>query len=180
MLYTRKGGSTMKLSKNVFITVTILLVLSICLIFFVAHGTPWGMANAKASFRDYLEAKYDSNFLIKELSFDVMHGAYHATAYEVSEPELLFYVGENIADKKISDAYDIEKITQAAQADVTAIIDMHLSKAKISVELISLQAKELEINVWTEYKVEESVKEKILEEIINNGYLTNQLIFNRD
>ncbi|GAA0448067.1 hypothetical protein GCM10008934_40820 [Virgibacillus salarius] len=57
---------------------------------------------------------------------------------------------------------------------------MHLSKAKISVELISLQAKELEINVWTEYKVEESVKEKILEEIINNGYLTNQLIFNRD
>lgn len=68
------------------------------------YGTPWGFIY-KNNFKAYLKEKYNEEFVVFDMSYDIMHNSHHAYAYPKQYPEIKFYVGQNNNTKEIRDNY---------------------------------------------------------------------------
>lgn len=77
-------------------------------IYFLFFGLPWKSIALKKQFEDYLEDKYQIEFKLKKMNFDFIHRTYSTYAYPFSDPNLVFYVGQNIKKKEIHDLYQYE------------------------------------------------------------------------
>ena len=77
-------------------------------IYFLFFGSPWKSIALKKQFEVYLEDQYQIDFKLTKMDFDFMHRTYLTYAYPVSDPTLVFYVGQDIENKKIHDLYQYE------------------------------------------------------------------------
>lgn len=91
--------------KIIKISVVVLILLGVYYVFF---DTPWNRAAFKQDVTDYLTEKYQKEFVIDNVDFDFFRRNYGTYAYPVDDPTLRFYVGHNISDPGIHDAYDYE------------------------------------------------------------------------
>ncbi|WP_047979896.1 YfjL-like protein [Ornithinibacillus contaminans] len=166
--------------KNIkrFVYLFIFLVIFGCAIFYVNFGTPWSMFRHKNLFETYLEDTYKKDFVISDISYDMMHNNYHAHAYDIDNPELIFYVGEDNNSNDIDDGYEFEFTLDKAKTDVKNILKENMIEyRKLNVELINLSNKELEIIVWTNEDIDSTTNNLIKAEIEEIGYITEQLYF---
>lgn len=184
-LWKNREGFDEKKGENVKNRIwVILLIASLILsgiIFFFFYGAPWNVYQFSNKFESYLAEKYKGDFKIEAISYDVLHQTYHAQAYEIKEPEIKFHVGQNSGDKEISDSYELERTAEEASNTVTEIVKKYIPDyTKVNVEVVSAHERELEINVWSEEKVEEQIKRAVKTEIMNEGFKADQLFFNRN
>ncbi|MCP8616146.1 hypothetical protein [Salirhabdus salicampi] len=93
-------------------------------IFYFFYGTPWDMIAYKSKFETYLEDKYNQDFVIKEISYDFLHGGtYHAYAFSKNYPEVTFHIGQNPKLNEIDDAYHYEMWRYQAKNEISPIIE---------------------------------------------------------
>lgn len=136
----------MKLLKSKLIWFSAVLIGS--LTFYINFGTPWQVYQSGKEFESYLEDKYQKDFHIKKLSYDPIHRTYHANAYAKSEPEIVFYIGENMGDKEISDGYNFENLREEATAEITGILEQHMHDyIDVNIDVISTEGNKMEINI---------------------------------
>ncbi|AIQ51834.1 hypothetical protein [Paenibacillus sp. FSL R7-0331] len=95
----------MKRKHLCFILIILISLIGIYVLFF---GLPWKSIALKKQFEIYLEDKYQIEFKLNKMDFDFMHRTYLTYAYPVSDPTLVFYVGQDIENKKIHDLYQYE------------------------------------------------------------------------
>ncbi|MBM7662613.1 hypothetical protein JOC85_003423 [Bacillus mesophilus] len=95
------------------------------LIFYFFYGMPWNLITYKGMFESYLENKYEEDFVIAEISYDLLHGGgtYHAYAYSKNNPEVMFYVGQNVRQEELEDSYHYEMWRFQAHNEWTPIIE---------------------------------------------------------
>src|SRR5690606_10147781 len=87
------------------------------------YGTPWERASFKNNINEYLVKKYDKEFEIDEISFDLFHDkTYHAYAFPKDNVDLTFYVGQNPATKEIEDRYLTEIWQMQAEEELKLIM----------------------------------------------------------
>jgi hypothetical protein len=91
--------------KSLFLILFLIFLIGVYFLFF---GFPWKSIAQKKQFEVYLENKYQIEFKLKKMDFDFMHRTYLTYAYPVSDPTLVFYVGQDIENKKIHDLYQYE------------------------------------------------------------------------
>ena len=169
----------MKILKSKLFWVSFILIGS--LVFFFNYGTPWSLYKYNKEFENHLEDKYESDFIISDISYDLIHNTYHARAYELNHPDIQFYVGQNIRNEKITDGYEFENFKKKATEDITAIVQEYLPEyTKVNVEVISTERKELEVNIWVNNDADDELKNRIKSEIESSEYTTNQLFFNKN
>ncbi|WP_117161693.1 hypothetical protein [Paraliobacillus sp. X-1268] len=169
----------MKLLKSKIFWVSFILIGSF--VFFFNYGTPWSLYNSNKEFENHLENEYQSDFIISDISYDLIHNTYHAQAYEINQPDIQFYVGQNIGNKKITDGYKFENFKKTVTEDVTAIAQEYIPEyTKVNVEVISTETQEIEVNIWVDNDVDDELKNKIKTEIDSSEYTTNQLFFNKN
>lgn len=167
-----------KIKSKTFIFISLVLSFIGGAVFYLAYGLPWNLYTHSNQFEQYLEEKYQKDFELEDISYDVFHDTYHAYAHEVEDPEWRFYIGQNMGDKEITEAYDFELTVRAARKDVAAVVAEYLpASTETGVELISLEDKELEINVTSEEKVTDETQQQIKAGIVDKGYSTSQLFF---
>lgn len=167
----------MKLLKSKILWLSLILIGS--LIFFFNYGTPWDLYKYNKEFKDYLKDKYQRDFIISDISYDLMHNTYHAQAYEQNQPEIQFYVGQNMGSKEITDSYDFENLRIEAKEEITAIVEEYLPEyTKVNVEVISAEKKELEVNIRVNDAVDDDLQKTIKKEIESREYTINQIFFN--
>ncbi|WP_150269888.1 hypothetical protein [Paenibacillus tepidiphilus] len=77
-------------------------------------GLPWKSVACRKEFEVYLEEKYDIDFKVGKVDFDLMHRTYNAYASPVGDPGLRFFVGQNIENRQIYDFYRYEMERRAA------------------------------------------------------------------
>ncbi|AIQ46252.1 hypothetical protein R70723_10450 [Paenibacillus sp. FSL R7-0273] len=87
------------------ILISLVLLLGIYVLFF---GLPWKSIALKKQFKIYLEDKYQTEFKLSKMDFDFMHRTYLTYASPINDPTLVFFVGQDIEDKKIHDLYQYE------------------------------------------------------------------------
>ena len=92
-------------TKSLFFIIFLIFLIGIYILFF---GLPWKSIAHKKQFEVYLENKYQIEFKLKKIDFDFMHRTYFTYAYPVSDPTLVFYVGQDIENKEIHDLYQYE------------------------------------------------------------------------
>lgn len=112
------------LKSKTFFVLAVVLFIIFGFIFYFFYGTPWDMISYKNKFETYLENKYEKDFVIKEISFDFLHGGtYHAYAFSEDNPEVTFHVGQNSKLDEIDDAYHYEIWKYQARNEITPIIE---------------------------------------------------------
>ncbi|MFD1020931.1 hypothetical protein [Thalassobacillus hwangdonensis] len=153
------------------------LIIILSGIFFFNYGTPWDLYKYDKAFEEHLESNYDGDFVVKNINYDIIHQTYHAKAYERENPELIFYVGQNISDQKITDSYDFEKMHVDAKEKVQSVLDQHLSDFTVNVEVVSMKDKELEINIWTEEEIDQEMEETLLQAVLKETEYTSNQFF---
>ncbi|AFQ46025.1 hypothetical protein [Desulfosporosinus meridiei] len=123
-----------KISKTlIFIIIGIFLSIS-----FFFLGTPWGYLEYKIKFQEYLKDKYKKEFIIKKISYTFIHGGlYDAEAYEINQPDISFYVGQDYRTKAIEDGYYYTMWHYQANADLAPIIESLYPDSKYSIEVFS-------------------------------------------
>lgn len=93
-------------------------------IFYFFYGLPWDFFSYKNKFDEYLEDKYNKDFVIEEISFDFFHGkTYHAYAHAKESTDLTFYVGQNTSTGKIEDSYHYETWQKQAKGELGPIVE---------------------------------------------------------
>ncbi|PYZ94766.1 hypothetical protein CR194_04345 [Salipaludibacillus keqinensis] len=69
------------------------------------HGPPGGKSNASQEFVEYLEEKYDEEFVVDDIYYDFFtNGTYHAWVYPKERPDYLFYIGQ-LRNHEIDETY---------------------------------------------------------------------------
>ncbi|WP_415813304.1 hypothetical protein [Mesobacillus thioparans] len=82
------------------------------------------MISNKNKFETYLEEKYNQDFTIKKISYDILHGrTYHAYAVSENNPKVTFHVGQNLTSAGIDDAYHYEMWKYQAETEITPLIE---------------------------------------------------------
>jgi hypothetical protein len=83
------------------------------------------MISYKGKFESYLENKYEEDFVIKEISYDLFHGGgtYHAYAFSRENPEVMFHVGQNVRQENFDDSYHYEMWQFQANVELNPIIE---------------------------------------------------------
>ncbi len=107
-------------------------------------------------------------------------GGYHGKAYPKNNPDLQFYIGENMRTNQIEDGYAYQKLRERANKEVKAILDKYLPNRILpdpEVEVVNFDTKALEIPVTTTNHVDEMTKAKIKQAIIEKGFKPEQLMF---
>ncbi|WP_070119408.1 hypothetical protein [Bacillus marinisedimentorum] len=166
----------MRVLKSKAILLTAVVITSVVIYFF--YGLPWNAYKYSKAFEHYLEKTYQSDFEIKNISYDFFHNTYKAEAFEKGNEQLPFYVGQNSSDKKITDGYAYEKTANAAYDTVSSILEKLMPDyKKVNVELVSLDEKALEINIWVKEKAGERIIDEFHRELEAGGYKTDQLFF---
>ncbi|MFS0725681.1 hypothetical protein [Paenibacillus sp. 1P07SE] len=92
--------------KSIWIVFFILLISFVIFVFF---GNPLKYYTLKGEFERYLEEKYNQEFIVEKITFDIMHRTYHSNATPKNEPEIRFYIGQNNITREIDEAYEFEK-----------------------------------------------------------------------
>lgn len=166
--------------KRVALIIVFLIIVS-GTIYYFHYGFPWNMSKHKDLFEAYLEDTYQKDFIISEISFDMIHNTYHANAYEKDNTDLSFYVGEDNSNKEINDGYEFEIAVVEARKDVEKILNEGLSDyIRFGVELINYSNKELEINIRTGQEVDDVTKQRIQSKIEEKGYVANQIYYYKE
>ncbi|WP_043929808.1 hypothetical protein [Bacillus sp. EB01] len=112
------------LKSKKFLVLSVILFSIIGFIFFFFYGTPWNMMSYKSEFKRYLENKYNEDFVIKEISYDLLPGGtYHAYAFSKNNPEVTFHVGQDSKLDEIYDSYHHELWNYQARNEITPIIE---------------------------------------------------------
>lgn len=147
--------------------------------FYFNYGIPWDLYKYNKSFKNYLEEKYQGDFVVEDISYDFFHDTYHARAYEQDQPDIRFYVGQDMRSKDIDDGYGYEMLRAEANEDITAMVQEHLPDyEEVNVEVVSMETKELEINIWINNDPSADLKNALANEIESSEYTTDQLFFN--
>ncbi|WP_456274542.1 hypothetical protein [Bacillus sp. AK031] len=99
-------------------------------------GPPWGKWTTKDRFTEYLEAKYEKDYVVEDVSYDFFHSCtYNAYAHATDEPEIIFHVGEMRGSGQIDDAYHYEAVRYHAKKEITPIVEKYFSKdSRYSIE----------------------------------------------
>lgn len=118
------------------------------LLSFVFLGSPWGLWTNKQAFEEYLEKKYEKDFVIEDISFDFFNTRkHHAYAYAKGEPNLLFYVGQNRYTGQTEDGYAYEVWSYEAKEEVGPIVEEYYpNHSNYGVSLIFPETEPKEVN----------------------------------
>lgn len=118
------GGVGMRIKKSKIIRVLVITFTIIGgFIFYFFYGTPWDLVSHKNKVNEYLENTYNKDFVIERTSFDFFHRTYHSYAHPKENPELSFYVGQNISTKEIEDGYDYQLWQKQAKDELDPIVE---------------------------------------------------------
>jgi p-aminobenzoyl-glutamate transporter AbgT len=82
-------GTTMKI-KTITVTTIVILIFICMMVLYFFYGTPWGRLKAKAEFQSHLQSKYSESMVIEYITFDFMHGKYHAFAHPTMSLTFVF------------------------------------------------------------------------------------------
>jgi hypothetical protein len=155
--------------------ITIAFLLAIGLTYF-NYGFPWNYYETKSAFKKHL-ANYSEEMMLEEVKFDIIHRTYYSYAIVKSKPKLRFFIMESLQSGEIVDGYEFEKTLTKARQDVIEILNEHIpERVNEGIELISLEQKELEINIFVPEKVEPKLLTKIVTDIQAKGFVVDQLI----
>lgn len=111
------------IKSRILLVVAVILAIMCGFIFYFNYGTPWGLISYENQFEKYLDDKYDKDFVIEKISFDLIHGGtYHADAHAENETDVTFYVGQNTATKAIEDSYHFETWQKQASLELGPIV----------------------------------------------------------
>lgn len=119
------GGVEITLLKSkAFFILTIILAITCGFIFYFNYGKPWDLISNKNKFVTYLEGKYNKDFVIEKISFDILHGGtYHAYSHAKDNPTVTFYVGQNPSTKETEDSYHYDNWGKQANEQLGPIVE---------------------------------------------------------
>ncbi len=93
-------------------------------VFYFFNGAPWDLISYKNKIGEYLEKKYDKDFVIEKTTFDFFHGkTYHSYAHPKESPDLSFYVGQNPSTREIEDSYLNQLWNKQAKDELGPIVE---------------------------------------------------------
>ncbi|WP_318616609.1 hypothetical protein [Sporosarcina sp. YIM B06819] len=112
------------LKSKVFLVLAIIVAVICGFVFYFNYGKPWDLISYKNEFGAYLEEKYNKEFVIEKISFDILHGGtYHAYAHAKDNPEVTFYVGQNPSTKDTEDSYHYDSWRKQANEALGPIVE---------------------------------------------------------
>ena len=112
------------MKSKVFIILALFLASLGGIVFYFFFGTPWDLVRYKNTFESYLEDKYNQDFVINSISYDLIHGGtYHAYAFASEEEEVLFYVGQNPQTGEIEDGFHYELWSSLVRQEWNPLIE---------------------------------------------------------
>jgi len=121
------GGVEMILLKSkakAFLILAIIFAVICGFVFYFNYGKPWNVISYKNKFGTYLEEKYNNDFVIEKISFDILHGGtYHAYAHAKDNPSVTFYVGQNPSTKETEDSYHYGNWEKQANEQLGPIVE---------------------------------------------------------
>ncbi|MDL4842951.1 hypothetical protein [Aquibacillus rhizosphaerae] len=142
------------------------------------YGLPWNYMEAKRSFQSHL-ASYDEELVLGSVEYDFIHSSYTGSAYEKENPDIRFYIGESLYSGAIEDTYKLEKMHDQATQDLIDILNQYLpNRLSESVEIVKIEDKELEVHISVNEEVEMDVKNAIIADLYDKGYVTKQFLIN--
>ncbi len=113
------------LKSKTFLVLTIIFAIICGIVFYFNYGKPWDVISYKKSFGTYLEEKYNKDFVIEKISFDILHGGtYHAYAHAKDNPTVTFYVGQNPSTKETEDSYRYDNWVKQANEELGPIVEV--------------------------------------------------------
>ncbi|WP_077325589.1 hypothetical protein [Virgibacillus siamensis] len=154
-------------------------VIILMVVIYVNFGLPWNYFEAREAFQQHLSS-YKEEMEIDKVHYDFLHGGYHGEAHLKNNPDFQFYIGQNQRTGQIEDGYAYQRLRERANKIVNAIVNRYLPtrlKPGPEVEITNFEQKALEINIVTEAAVDNQVKKKIKQAIIQSGFKPDQLMF---